>query len=84
MHHRQHSGRPPADARQAGDERFGWYSCAEDWLLSAAGAVTIQGRAGDVAITGAAVPVGYVHAVGVRWAGRLLGVLVDLHGGRGD
>ena len=29
-----------------------------DWLLSAAGAVTIQGRAGDVAITGAAVPVG--------------------------
>ena len=64
----------------------GWGGSAlpVDWSLSAAGAVTIQGRVGDVAIAGAARAGGYVHVVRVRWAGRLLGVLVGVHGGRGD
>ena len=49
-----------------------------DWLLSAAGTVTIQGRTGDAAITNAVVAVG-LYALAESGSGGLPAVRVGLH-----
>ena len=59
LHDHEHRRRADADPGQAGRRTpSGGTAVPTDWLLSATGAVTIQGRVGDATVTNAVVPVG--------------------------